>query len=541
MEIWQYLINAVQKAGADHVFGIQGDYVLNFFSRAHKSSLKVVNMCDEQGAGFAADGYARINGFGAVCATYGPGCLKLVNPTAQAYAELSPVLVISGVPGVSERGGDPLLHHKVKSFDTQLNVFKEMTCAQAQLSDAKTAAEEIDRVIAAVKRSKRPGYIELPRDMVNAETVVCPKYPEQEKPVDKEALDRAVDRAVGILSKAQKPVISVGMEVHRFGFQKIVLELIERSGFPFVTGVLSKSVITEFHPQFCGVYAGAMSPEPVQQLVEGADGIIAVGPLLSDLATGIFNFDIDIRKTIVPLSERVIIGGKEFYEAGIGSFVPALTEKADLFKKPDTVFEKNKTDVFVPVSGQKITMKRLIAALNGFLDGNMIVVADAGDAMFAGLDLVLAREAGFLSPAYYASTGFAVPAAVGAKAAAPDKRVIVLEGDGSFQMTGMEISTAAGLGHNTVVIILNNGGYGTFRKIIDGPYNDLHNWNYAGVPEALNSGKGFAVRTEDDLISALFRVKDHPDEMAVIEVVLDRMDFSERSLLLTSRIKSGIK
>src|SRR5512144_393750 len=156
MKISDYLIRAIQKTGTRHVFGIQGDYVLNFYSKLCQSGLAVINTCDEQGAGFAADAYARLTGFGVVCVTYGVGGLKLVNTTAQAFAELAPVLVISGAPGLSERQGDPLLHHKVRSFETQLNVFREVTAAQAVLDNPKTAAAEIDRVIRAIHETKRP-------------------------------------------------------------------------------------------------------------------------------------------------------------------------------------------------------------------------------------------------------------------------------------------------------------------------------------------------------------------------------------------------
>ena len=162
MKLGEYLIEQLQNTGLEHVFGIQGDYVLGFYSRLYQSRLELINTCDEQGAGFAADAYARMRGFGAVCVTYGVGALKLANSTAQAFAELSPVLVISGAPGISEREHDPLLHHKIRSFQTQLNVFREMTSAQAVLTDSKTAASEINRVINKILETKRPVILSSP-------------------------------------------------------------------------------------------------------------------------------------------------------------------------------------------------------------------------------------------------------------------------------------------------------------------------------------------------------------------------------------------
>src|SRR3569832_122793 len=124
--IGEYLIQRLYEHGVRHVFGIPGDYVLGFYDLLSKSKLRVINTGDEQGAGFAADAYARVNGLGAVCVTYCVGGLKVANATAGAFAEKSPVVIISGSPGMKERAKDPLLHHKVREFDTQFKVFKEL-------------------------------------------------------------------------------------------------------------------------------------------------------------------------------------------------------------------------------------------------------------------------------------------------------------------------------------------------------------------------------------------------------------------------------
>src|SRR5262245_7939703 len=165
--IGDYLIQRLYAHGVRHVFGIPGDYVLAFYDQLSKSKLHLVNTCDEQGAGFAADAYARVRGLGAVCVTYCVGGLKVANTTAEAFAEKSPVVVISGAPGMKEREKNPLLHHKVREFDTQKKVFEQLTIASAVLSDPQNAFQEIDRVLHAALRYKRPVYIELPRDMIS--------------------------------------------------------------------------------------------------------------------------------------------------------------------------------------------------------------------------------------------------------------------------------------------------------------------------------------------------------------------------------------
>lgn len=367
MKIGKYIIKQLQAEGLKHIFGTQGDYVLNFYSQLYNSGLKLINTCDEQGAGFAADAYARVTGFGAVCVTYGVGGLKLANSTAQAFAELSPVLVISGAPGIAERRHDPLLHHKVRSFQTQLNVFKEMTAAQAVLSDAKTAAYEINRVIAKIKETKRPGYIELPRDMVDAETdelkaTACI----DPVTVDKAALDEALCEVLDMLDAAKQPIIIVGAEVHRFNLQPLFLEFLKRSGLPFVTGVLSKSVVSENHLQYIGVYAGGMSPDNVRKAVEDSDCVIAVGPYVTDLATGIFTHHIDVKKSIVMMPGSVLVKHHDYKNISIKYFLESLNNALKSPRQITLQSEKYELPQFIPQAGKRITMDRLITCTNGF-------------------------------------------------------------------------------------------------------------------------------------------------------------------------------
>jgi TPP-dependent 2-oxoacid decarboxylase len=541
MKIGEYLIRAIQQTGVEHVFGIQGDYVLNFYSQLCQSPLSVINTCDEQGAGFAADAYARVTGLGVVCVTYGAGGLKVVNTTAQAFAERSPVLVISGAPGISERKGDPLLHHKVRSFETQLNVFREMTVAQAVLDNAKTAATEINRVIDAVKKTKRPGYIELPRDMVDIEAE-DPEPPSTDFAyVDQKVIGEALREVVGMLLSAQRPIVMAGVEVHRFGLQNLLLEFLDRSGLPFTTGVLGKSVISENHPQFIGVYVGAMSPDDVRETVEEADCAIVIGPLITDLSTGIFTHQIDTDRLIVMTPENLHVQHHTYPGIGIEPFLKALIAAFPESIRGGRTFKRHVLPPFVPEKGRVITMERLVMAINSFLDDNTTLIAEAGDPLFGALDIRVHRMSEFLSTAYYASLGFGVPAAMAVQFASPDRRPLALVGDGSFQMTGMELSTAVRYGLSPVIVLLNNGGYGTFRPMIDGAFNDIQPWRYADIPRIIGAGQGYAVLTEEELAAALEHAKKNSTSPTVIEVKIDKNDFSARLKGLTSKLKKSVR
>src|ERR1700757_2570954 len=214
--IGEYLIQQLYAKGVRHVFGIPGDYVLGFYDLLCKSKLSLVNTCDEQGAGFAADAYARVRGLGAVCVTYCVGGLKVANTTAEAFAEKSPVVVISGAPGMKEREKNPLLHHKVREFDTQKKGFKQLTVASTVLSDPQTAFQEIDRVLHAALRYKRPVYIELPRDLTFAPGIPYHRPREIHEESDVEVLRAALTEAETMINRARKPVFLADIEVHRF-------------------------------------------------------------------------------------------------------------------------------------------------------------------------------------------------------------------------------------------------------------------------------------------------------------------------------------
>src|SRR5438876_11129910 len=215
--IGQYLIQRLYAHGVRHVFGIPGDYVLGFYDQLAKSKLRIINTCDEQGAGFAADAYARVRGLGAVCVMYCVGGLKVANTTAEAFAEKSPVVVISGAPGMKEREKNPLLHHKVREFDTQKKVFEQLTIASTVLSDPQTAFQEIDRVLHAALRYKRPVYIELPRDVISAPGIPHHTPLEFHERSDSRTLRAALTESAEMINSAARPVILAGVELHRFG------------------------------------------------------------------------------------------------------------------------------------------------------------------------------------------------------------------------------------------------------------------------------------------------------------------------------------
>jgi len=538
MSIGQYLIRRLQDYGIGHVFGIPGDYILAFYSLLEKSPLKLVGNTREDCAGFAADAYARINGMSAVCVTYCVGGLSLCNSIAGAYAEKSPVVVITGSPGMGERINNPLLHHRVRDFRTQFDVFDKLCIACTELSDPRIALHEIDRVLHAAASFKRPVYIEIPRDMVNVVPDVRHQFIDPATHSDAEVLQEAVSEAAQWINSAKRPVIIAGVEVHRFGLQHELVKLAESTQIPITTTMLGKSVIAETHPLFVGLYEGAMGNEEVTRFVEESDCVILLGTFMTDINLGIYTANLDPGKCIYATSENLRIRHHHFHGVLLEDFIRKLTEARP--QPPKRAIPKIKnlaSEKFELQPNKPISIRRMIARLNESLNDETIVVADIGDSLFSATELVIRGHTEFISPAYYTSMGFAVPAALGAQVARPDLRTIAIVGDGAFQMTGMELSTIVARKFPTIVIVLDNKGYGTERFLHPGnSFNDIHPWAYHKLPEVLGGGTGYEVRTEEEFDKALRAAWVDRSAMSLIQVHLSETDRSTALDRLAERL-----
>ena len=539
MSIGEYLIRRLQDYGVGDVFGIPGDYVLTFYGMLEKSPIRVFGCTREDCAGFAADAYARVNGMGAVCVTYCVGGLSVCNSVAGAYAEKSPVVVIAGSPGLGERVNNPLLHHKVRDFRTQLEVFEKLCVAGTELTNPLTAFHEIDRVLDAAARFKRPVFIEIPRDMVTVVPHITHAFQYQEMVSDSDAVAEAAAVAVRLITASQRPVIIAGVEIHRFGLQDKLLALAEQAGIPIVSTLLGKSVIRETHPLYVGLYEGAMGRETVTQFVEESDCVVLLGTFMTDLNLGIYTANLDPAKCIYATSEKLRIHHHHYHGVLLGDFISEVTSRAPSpVRRPIPAALELKPKPFTLMPDQPITITRLMARLNEQIDNATIVIADTGDALFAATELDTHDRTDFISAAYYTSMGFSVPAALGAQAARPDDRVVVICGDGAFQMTGMELSTIIRHGFAPILIVLDNRGYGTERILHPGDwqYNEIQPWQYCRLPEVLGGGTGYEVRTEGDLDTALRAAWDDQTAASLIQVHLEIGDTSRALDRLAERL-----
>src|SRR4051794_6299355 len=334
MNLTEYLFDRVRELGVGHTFGIPGDFVLPVYAVQESLGFPTVVCCHEPGVGFAADAYARLRGLGVALVTYGPGALNTLNPVACAYAEQSPVLIVSGGPETTFRRGDHEvhLHHVVKTYESQLQIFREVTADAAILDNPAEAPGLIDRVLRSVVRRKRPGYLEIPRDRVRAE-VAPPSGPLVIEPAGAAgtpgtgALDEAVAEIGAMLAAARNPTLHVGVGVRRHGLTRQVIQLAERLRLPVATDVLGKAAFPESHPQFAGVYMGALGDATVRSLLDESDCVLGIGVVRTDLGTGFWTERIDPRARILVDPESVRVRFHRYDGLSIGEVVEALLER----------------------------------------------------------------------------------------------------------------------------------------------------------------------------------------------------------------------
>ena len=537
MPLGQFLFAYLYYKGVRYSFGIPGDFVLPTYSWLEKSRIRNVTMTHEPSAGFAADAYARVNGIGLVCVTYCVGGLNVLNAIAGAYAEKSPIVVVSGAPGRKDREKDPLLHHKVKTFDTQRRVYDEVTVASTVLLDEQRAAAEIVRCVEACLRHKRPVYIEVPHDMADKPIPVTGITPPLPGKSDPQILEAAVVETLSLIRTAKRPVILAGVELARHRTAGLVVRMAERMHIPIAADLLSKSAVPEHHPLYIGVYGGAMSSdETVRHYVESADLVLMLGTFITDMSMGFYTAKLDRKRTVLATTERVSVQYHNYDSIVLTDFLSALARAKIAPKR----FRHPNPHSIPPAlakaeMSQPLTMPDVFRLLSLHVDERCCVIADVGDAMFGAVGIRSARQAQFIGPAYYMSMGFAVPASIGVAVGSRRLRPYALVGDGAFQMTGVEISTAVRLGLNPVVIVLNNDGYGTMRKIRQGSFNAITQWRYPSICELVGGGRSETVRTKGQFNAALNRAR-ASNTAYLIEVRVPREDTSPQLALIAREV-----
>ena len=529
----RYILHRLQDIGIKHLFGVPGDYNLDFLDAVVDSPIKWVGNCNELNAGYAADGYARLNGAGAAVVTYGVGGLSILNAVAGAFAEHVPVIVISGAPPARRRESGAMVHHLVSNYYLQLDVFRKITADAVILTDPNTAPDEIDRIIRNCIARKLPVYLELPADIANAPCRLPGKLL-YATPLtsDEDSLAECVKEAAEMFHNSLHPMVLAGVELLRFGLGGETLRLVETTEVPFATMLSSKSILPELHPQFTGIYMGGWSRETVRRQVEDSDCLLSLGVWITDLDTGLFSMNLDNRRMISVGGGNVRIGNHHYHQVQLGDFIRklalAVQPRSYLASHPAESFRPKQP--FMPKPSCVLTAPRLYECINFYLNDQMILLAEPGDAFCAAPEFHIEEAENFIVQNYYCSIGYCTPAALGVALARPGKRPVVLSGDGAFQMTAQEVSTLIRVRCPALIVIINNDGYLIERRLHkDGLYNDIQMWQYSKLPGVFDDGSfvtGIRVTTEEELEQAMKTAARETNKLVLIEACLPNRDCS---------------
>lgn len=525
-----YLLDRLADCGVDHLFGVPGDYNLQFLDHviAHRQ-IRWVGCANELNAAYAADGYARMQGCGALLTTFGVGELSALNGVAGSFAEHVPVLHIVGAPSTGAQQRRECLHHTLGdgNFDHFRQMSAPVSVAQAVL-DAANARDEIDRVLRDIVRHSRPGYLLLPADIASLPTSrPVNALTAHNAPADATELAEFVFHARALLRDGRRVSLLADVLALRFGLQSTLNKWVDAVPIPHATMLMGKGLFNEAHAGFVGTYSGGASLPETRAAIEDADVIFCIGTCFTDTITAGFTHHIPVEKSIEiqPSAARV---GKRWF-SGI-SMQEAVNALITLSRDVSAQWQIQPARVRTSASADNghLTQRHFWQTLEKYLQPHDILLGDQGTSAFGLADLTLPQGASLIVQPLWGSIGYTLPAAFGAQTSQPDRRVVLVVGDGAAQLTIQELSSMLRDGLRPLILLLNNEGY-TVERAIHGPeqrYNDISLWNWTQIPQALNldcQAECWKVTNASQLNDALTRAA-RGDKLMLLEVMLPKMD-----------------
>jgi indolepyruvate decarboxylase len=494
----QHVLSRLHEIGIKDVFGVAGDYAFSVEDAiCSDKNFRWIGDCNELNAAYAADGYARLHGLAALNTTYGVGELSAINGVAGSYTEFLPVFHLTGMPDSSAQAHRRLVHHRLGNgeFDLFYKMTEPVVCARSIMTPDNCVAET-ERLISAALREKRPVYMAFPADYANEPVNGNGNGSVTMAGVtDSKALEDAVQAISAAVKASNTACILPGIIVSRCGLTNEALAVVEASGLPFATMFMDKSVLDEGHSNYVGMYDGKLMNEEVRAFVEGCDCVLGIGAMLTDFNTGAFTARIDRSKSINIMQQGVRVGNAYYNNVGMKDVLIALAKRLPR-KQVDAPHVQGLGEP-VGKPSDKITADYMYPRWQKMLRPNDILVTETGT---TSMGLAFARMpsgATFLNQTLWGSIGWATPAAFGAALSSPNRRTILVTGEGSHQLTAQEVSQFQRFGLNPIIFVLNNSGYLIERLLSKNPdfyYNDLAQWQYSKLPQALGCEGWFSTR-----------------------------------------------
>lgn len=577
----RYLATRLEQLGVHRIFGVPGNHLGPFLSIMRETThLEWVGTPTEMGAGYAADGYARVHGLGVAAVTYSVGAFSLLNTIGGAYVEEIPLVAINASPTYEQwlnfRAVGLLTSHMSPRFESNLDVYRQVTVDAQVISNAALAPEQIDAALTACLSERKPVYLEV---MENVWSTECPA-PEGEivprpRPTtagNLRTLAKAVDASIALIeAHERRPILWGGEEIDRYHIADTFASLVDATGIPFCTTIGGKSILSETHPQFHGVYNGNASlPEVRRIFKEVAKCRIGLGSwstsknLAGDKVIG--------SDWIVAARQGIAVGTQYFPDVKLEEYMAALRDAAvakwgeGCFRTDYYAVEADPADGLPDTRGEflaalrapspparPLTYDSFFASIGDFLTDTAsgetspyVVVSDAGFALLGSMNLPMVERRSYFAQNAWLSIGYSVGAVTGVKSARADRRPLVFVGDGSFQEICQELSTHTRLGQDVVAFVLNNGDFYGIEQMLVHPcfykgdsepdpafYNELHPWRFAKLADVFGSPDkpmgGVEIATHADLDALLSRLADAADPLnrgpVLVQVRLPRRDF----------------
>ena len=540
MNTAEYLVKKLEELGINDFFGLPGDYNFNIlYAIENNPNTNWIGCTNELNAGYAADGYARMQGYGALVTTYGVGELSAINAIAGSMAENVPVISIVGIPATKCIDNKTCVHHNLQdvNYSACFEAHKQLTAAQAYLT-RDNAKMEIDRILKVFVKEKRPVYVAIPLDI--AEMEISEREVSYEWTSDEENLKLATSKIVAKINNAKKPVILGDLLIKRFDAQIEYKEFVAKSGLPVTNFLMGTNIINMDYEKYLGGYYAKCKNPIAEKYVNETDCLIAVGPVYTDLNAFGFNLPYKINDHIAIYGTYTYVDGKKYDDI---KMTDVLNGIADLIESRNVYIDKPQIGYDnVGTTKEALTSEYIYPRLQEFFKENDIIIAETGIIPQGIAPIKFPNNVEFQTQTLWGSIGWATPATLGVCLAKPHSRVIMITGEGSHQLTAMEVGNMLRRDIKPIIIVLNNNGY-TIERILsnspDDKFNDIMQMNYSKFARVFD-GDIWATRvtTKEDFDKAL-KVTQIMNKMCYIEICTEKMDLPELTSKMIASFKQG--